>query len=117
MKTKIFSNIHSLEDIHKRKLRLEKKLSVSEKSISDTTDLAKLLFNTNERLSSFFDEQDTKLQIIGVLLVSGIKNMLKEIQNNPDKKLFKRLLIYSAIGSLSALLVYQFMENRKTRKE
>ena len=117
MKKMIFSNIHSLEDIHKLKLRLEKKLSVTEKSISDKTDVAKLLFSTNKGVSSFIGEKDSKLVIIGYLLPLGIKFLLKLIQNDPDRKLFKRLLIYSALGSVTALLVYQYLGNRKTKAE
>ena len=117
MKKMIFSNIHSLEDIHKRKLRLNKKLSVIEKSISDKTELAKLLFNTNERLNSLFGKKDSKLEVIGYLLPLGIKYILKQIHNNPDRKHFKRLLIYSALGSVSALMIYQYLVNRGKKTE
>lgn len=117
MKTAIFSNIHSLEDIRKRKLRLQQKLDITEKSISDKTDITKLLFNSSERLSSLFGEKDKTSEIIGSLLPLGIKYLLRQIRNNPKKKPFKRVLIYSALGSLTAFLVYQYFKKRKEKSE
>jgi len=111
----IFDDISSLEDIQKRKLRLEKKLRVNEKSISDKTDIINLLFNNKEGFGSFFGEKDSKMAIMENLLPLGVNYILKQIQNNPDKKLLKKLIIYSVFGSLSALLVYQYLKYRKTR--
>ena len=117
MMTTIYNNIHSLEDIHKRKLRLKKKLSVIEKSISDNTDVAKLLFNTNDGLSSLFAEKDSKLEITGYLLPLGIKYIIKQIQKSLDRKHYKTLIIYTVLGSVSAFLVYQYMKHRETKTE
>jgi len=117
MKTTIFSNIHSLEDIRKRKLRLQQKLNTTEKSISDKTDITKLLFNSNERLSGLFGEKDKTSEILGYLLPLGIKYLFRQIQNNPGKKPFKRVLIYSVFGSLTALMVYQYFKKRKEKSE
>jgi len=114
MKTTIFRNIHSLEDIKKRKLRLKKKLGVIEKSISDKTDVAKLLFDTKKGLSSLFDEKDSSLEIIASLLPLGIKYLFKNIQNIPGRKYYKSLIIYTALGGVSAFLVYKYLQQRKT---
>ncbi len=111
----IFNDISSLEDIQKRKLRLEKKLRATEKSISDKTDIFNLLSNNNEGSGSLFDEKDYKMAILANVLPLGITYLLKQIQNNPDKKLLKKLIIYSVFGSLSTLMAYQYLKYRKTR--
>jgi len=111
----IYNNIHSLEDIHKQKLRLKKNLKGIEKSISEKTDIVKLLFSTGERKSSLLGEKNNKLGIIGYILPLGIKYILKQIKKNPLKKQYKSLIIYSAIGSVSAFLIYQYLKQRKTK--
>jgi len=107
----IFSNIQSLEDIHKRKLRLEKELKLTEKSISEKTTIVNLLSNVNEKTSRFFGERNNNQELIKYLLPLGLKYVLKIIRNNPDRKLFRRVLIYTALGSVSAILVYQYLGN------
>jgi hypothetical protein len=117
MKRTVFSNIQSLEDLHKRKLRLEKKLIVTEKSISEKTDIAKLLINTSKRAGSLSGENDSDLEVLGYLLPLGIKLLLKQIQNNPDKIPLKRLLFYFIVGSIPTLLVYKYMEKSKSKSK
>jgi hypothetical protein len=115
MKTKNFNNIRSLDDIQKQKLRLNKKIRLIEKSLTHQTDLAKLFFNPKEGLSSLFGETDSKLGIIGYLLPLGIKYLTSLFKKNPDKKQIKRLITYSAIGSITAFLIYQYMKHRKSK--
>jgi hypothetical protein len=113
MKKSIFDKIHSLEDIQKKRLRLEKKLKETGESFSDTTDLSQLLKPGKAKGRSYF-ETDYKLAIIESLLSLGVEYIGKRMQNSQDKKLIKKLIIYSVFGSISALLVYNYINNRKS---
>jgi hypothetical protein len=119
MKTTTFNNIYFLDDIQKRKRRLKKKLRVAEKSIIKEVDFGKSFFSSERRLSSLFDdiEGDSTREIIGYLLPLGLKYVLKQIKKSPNKKLYKRLLIYTVLGSLSALMVYKYMANGDKKNE
>jgi len=110
-----FRNVHSLEDIQKLKLRLDKRLKVTEKSISEKTDIASLLFSTKKIQSGLSDEEVEKLGIAGYLLPLGIKYVIGQMQKKPNSKFIKRLLIYSALASVSAYMVYQFIDKRKNK--
>jgi hypothetical protein len=112
-----FENIHSLDDIHKVKRHLKKKMRVTEKSISDRTDLAKLLLNDNERLGRFYSEDNRNPEMLGNLLSLGIKHVFKLIKKKSNKKYLRRILIYSAIGSVLAFSVYQFLGKRQDKTE
>jgi hypothetical protein len=114
MKTKNFNNIRTLDDIQKQKLRLNKKIRLIEKSLTHKTDLAKLFFNPKEGLSSLFGETDNNPGIIGYLLPLGIKYVTSLFKKKPDKKRIKRLITYSAMGSITAFLIYQYMKYRKS---
>lgn len=111
MKMTIFSSIQSLEDIHKQKLRLRNKLRLTEKSISKKSSIVDLLFKKDERISSFFDEKNNIHELINYVLPLGLKYLLKIIRNNTNRKPNKRVLIYTILGSVSALLVYLYMGN------
>lgn len=111
-KTK-FKNIHSLDDIHKLKLRLGKKLRATENSISTKTELGKLLLDSSENMSDFFSKQSIDIEDLEYLLPLGVKYFLKILKNKPARKQFKRISIYSGIGSILALFLYQYLEKRK----
>ena len=115
MKTMIYNNIHSLEDIHKQKLRLKKNLKAIERSISEKSDIVRLLLNTSERKSSSSGDKNNKLELIGYILTTGIKYIREQIKSNPQKKQYKSLIIYSAIGSVSAFMIYQYLKQTKAK--
>ena len=112
--TTIFKDIHSFEDIQKQKLALEKKLRVTEKSISEKTDLTRILFNNKAGLGRILGEKGGKTELIQNVLPLVINFIQKQIQNNPHMKLIRRVVIYSIFGSVSAFLVYKYLIYRKT---
>ena len=114
MKKTTFSNIQSLEDIQKYKLRLKKELKASEKIISTKTDLAGLLLNTNKNIRNIDIDEDCNINIIESLLPLGIKYILKLLKSKPSKKQLKRLAVYSSIGGIVAILAYQYIGKRKS---
>ena len=114
MKKSIFDDIHSFEDIQKQRLRLEKKLKETEKSISEKTDITRLLFNPKKAHSGFGSGTDYKTVIVESILPLGINLILKVIRDNLDKKLLKKIIIYSIYGSVSALLVYSYLNYQKS---
>ena len=109
MKKTKFKNIHSLDDIHKARLQLLKKVRQTEKSISVKTDLGKLLIDAFERKGGISGEKGSDLEYIVYLLPLGLKYVLKLLKNNTGKKRFRRLLIYAAIGGTLAISVYQVL--------
>lgn len=113
MKTTKFRNIQSLDDIQKHKLRLGKKLRASEDSISEKTDLGKLLLGSSKSLGSFFDNKIMNVEDLEYLLPLGVKYISKLVKSKPNRKYLKRISIYSAIGSIAALLAYQYLGKRK----
>jgi len=117
MKKSIFDDIHSFEDIQKQRLRLEKKLRDTEKSISEKTDITRLLFKTKKGHSGFDSETDYKTVIIGSVLPLGINLIMKMIRDNLDKKVLRKIIIYSIYGSVSALLVYSYFNYQKTKSD
>lgn len=110
-----FSNVHSLEDIRDLKLRLNKKIRVTEKSISDKTDIIGYLFNIKEIKGGLNDENGDKQGIAGYLIKLGIKYVMELLQKKSTSKSVKRFLFYSALAGVSAFAVYKFMEKRKNK--
>ncbi len=113
MKKMKFKDIHSLEDIVKVKRQLKKKVRVTEKSFSDRTDLRTLLLNDNKSSGSLFSEDNWNPEMLWYLLPLGIKRIFTYIQKKSNKKQFKRILKYSAIGSVLAFSAYQILVKRK----
>ena len=109
MKKTKFKNIHSLEDIREARLRLKKKVKLTESYISEKTDLGKILIGAVGKKGSASSDKESYLEAIGYLLPAGFKYVLKTLKKNIGKKQFKRLLIYSAIGGALALTVYQVL--------
>jgi len=112
MKVMKFRNIHSLEDLHRQKVKLKKKLSLTEQSISSKTDIGKLLVSSSDKISGSFSEPNGNIEILGALLPIGIKYLTRQIKKNPDKKKVRKLLIYLAIGGAASFMVYKFIRNR-----
>ena len=117
MKKTKFKNIHSLEDIHKTRLKLKKKIRLTEKSISRKTDLGKLLIRSLEKKANIPGGMDSSPEVIGYLLPLGLKYVLGLFKRNISKKQFRRLLIFSAIGGALALSVYKIITRKKTDTE
>ncbi len=113
MKIMKFRKLQSLDDIHRLKLRLVKKLSVTEKSISEKTDISKLLLNSTKSMGSFFGNKSMNIDGLEYLLPLGVTYITKLIKSKPNRKYLKRLSIYAAIGSVTALFVYQYLGKRK----
>jgi hypothetical protein len=114
MMTTKFRNIRTLDDIQRAKRRLGKKLRVTENSISKKTDLKKLLLDSTESMGSFFGNKNMNIERLEYLLPLGVNYILRLIKSKPTRKQIKRLSIYSGIGSVLALLVYQYLGKRKT---
>ena len=112
-----FKNIHSLEDIHKAKLRLNREIRGIEKSFSEKTDLGNIFLKAKEGPGSFFSADKRNPEMLSYLLPLGIKHILKLIKNKKNRKLIKRVLIYSVTGSILAFSVYQFIWKRKDETE
>ncbi len=89
----------------------------AERKISAKTDVTKLLFSNKSGLGEIFDKEGINMELIGSFLPLGINYILEQLKNNPHKKLFKRLIIYSAVGGLTTLLVYHYWKDRKTVTE
>ena len=117
MKTTKFRSIRTLDEMHKVKLQLGKKLRVTENSISKKADLGKLLLGSTENLGSFSGSKSMDIEGLEYLLPLGVKYILTLIKSKPNRKYYKRLSVYSAIGSIVALFVYQYLGKRKTQKE
>lgn len=115
MMTTKFNNIKSLDDIHNHKLRLEKKLRKTENSISEKTDMGKVLLDSTERIGSFLGDKSMVIEGLVYFLPLGVKYILKLINKNPGKKHKKNLIVYSAIGSVLAFLTYQYLKHRETK--
>ena len=109
MKKTKFKNIHSLEDIREVRLQLKKKVKLTEKSISEKTDLGKILIGALGNKGGTSGDKESYLEALGYLLPAGLKYIIKILKKNTGKKQFKRLLIYSAIGGAIALSVYQVL--------
>ena len=116
MKKKIFKDIYSLEDIQKQRLRLGKKLKVTVNSLSDKTDVANILFKSDKREDHTETGEDIMLEMIEFLLPLGIDFISRHLQNNMDKKHFKRLVILFIAGNLSALWIYNSLNNKKKHR-
>lgn len=73
------------------------------------TDLGKLFLNDNGKPGSFLNEDLMNPEVLFYLLPLGIKQILKLAGKKGNKKNLKRILIYSAAGSLLAFFVYKFL--------
>lgn len=117
MKTMKFKNIRSLDDLHRHKLRLKRKLRVTENSISEKADVGRLLLGSTGSLGSFFGKKNKNIEGLEYLLPLGVRYINKLLKDKPNRRYYKRLSVYAAIGSIIALFVYQYLGKRKTETE
>lgn len=117
MKRPIFDDIHSLKDIQKQKARLEEKLKATEKSFSDKTDITRLIFRARKGMNRFSGKKDFKLEIIESLLPLGIELIVGLMRKKLDKRLAKRLIIYSIYGSVFAFVIYKYLNSQEEKVE
>jgi hypothetical protein len=116
-KTMKFKNIHSLEDIHKVRLQLEKKMRLTEKSISEKTDLGMLFLDTFEKMGVISSDRARGTEFIDYLLPLGLQYTLSLIKKNTSRKQFRQLLLYSTIGGVLSFFVYHLLGKGKTDTE
>ena len=81
------------------------------------TDLGKLFLNDNGRTGSFLNEDLRNPDLLFYLLPLGIKQILKLTGKKSNKKNLKRILIYSAAGSLLAFSVYKLIVKQQDETE
>ena len=112
-----YKNIHNLEDLRKVKLKLEKKIRLTEKSISEKTDFGKLLLGTFQKMGNISSDKINGPEVIGYLFPAALHFILKNLKNDLSKKQIKRLMVYTVIGGLVAFTFYKVLGKRQTDTE
>ena len=117
MKKTNFKNIRTLEDIHRARQRLRKKMKMTEKSVSEKTELGKLILGAVKGTGEVLSGKSGGHESLGYLLPVVLQYVLRFLKKNTGRKQFRRLLIYSAIGGALALSVYRIINRQETERE